>query len=84
MSSFMSIDHYFIVAYLFFVLNIKEMTIEDLRDYEKVMHEETNRKLGNIVSVINTPTSSPTTPANTPTDAKPPVGIAGGDATVPA
>ena len=49
------------------IVVIAGMTMEDIRTYEKEMHEKTNEKVG-IANVPTSDPSSPTTPTNTPTD----------------
>ena len=46
------------------------MSMDELRDYEKGMHEATNKKVGmDTVAVdVAAPASEPSTPSNTPTD----------------
>ena len=43
------------------------MTMDDIRDYEKTMHAETNKKVAAGDLVVSDP-NSPTTPTNTPTE----------------
>ena len=45
--------------------------MEDLREYEKKMQEETNKKVGACELPESDP-ASPTTPTNTPTESSPP------------
>ena len=42
------------------------MTMDDIREYEKEMHEKTNEKVG-AANIPTSDPSSPTTPTNTPT-----------------
>jgi len=46
------------------------MSIEDIREYESKMHEETNKKVG-VVVAESPQSASPSTPTNTPTETTP-------------
>ena len=43
------------------------MSMEELRQYESKMHEETNKKVG-VVEPLPVNKAEPTTPSNTPND----------------
>ena len=52
--------------------------MEDIRAYEKEMHEKTNEKVG-VANIPTSDPSSPTTPTNTPTDIAAAAAAAAGD-----